>query len=153
MVVKPLTPSALTPLWTEMAKAVAAKFPKDEALIRAALKLPAVIPSAVQIPGMPAPVRIAKPGEASTQVAATPPPTGVVALQCACGKQPGVMVRAGKQWYLMRVESSKNQSTVYGEKIAFCRGCFRPLQQEEPSAIPCEFGHDSAFDKQVRLLK
>jgi len=28
--------------------------------------------------------------------AATPPHTGVVALQCACGKQPGVMVRAGK---------------------------------------------------------
>jgi hypothetical protein len=53
----------------------------------------------------------------------------------------------------MRVESSTNQSTVYGEKIAFCRGCFRPLQHEEPSAIPCEFGHDSALAKQVRLLK
>ena len=70
----------------------------------------------------------------------------------ACGKQPGVMVRAGKQWYLMRVESARNQSTVYGEKIAFCRGCFRPLQQDESSAVPYEFGHDSAFDKQVRLL-
>jgi hypothetical protein len=150
---KPLTPADLTPRWTELAKAAAAKFPKDEALIRVALKLPAAIPAAMRIPGMPAPVPIGKPGEAPAPAVVTPPPVGVVALQCACGKQPGVMVRAGKQWYLMRVESSKNQSTVYGEKIAFCRGCFRPLQQEEPSAVPYEFGHDSAFDKQVRLLK
>ena len=80
-------------------------------------------------------------------------PTGLVALQCACGKQPGIMIRAGKQWYLMRVESVKNATTVYSDKIAFCRGCFRPLQQDEPSAVPYEFGHDSAFDKQVRLLR
>jgi hypothetical protein len=47
MVVKPLTPSALTPLWTELTKAVVAKFPNDESLIRATLKLPALTPSAV----------------------------------------------------------------------------------------------------------
>ena len=151
---KPLTPSDLTQLWAELAKAVTEKFPKDAALIRAALKLPAELPGALQIPGMAAPVPVAKPGERSASAPVFgPPPAGVVALRCDCGKQPGVMVRVGRQWYLMRVEAARNQSTVYGEKVAFCRGCYRPLTQEEPGAVPYEFGHDSAFDKQVRLLK